>query len=315
MPVYSSAWSFALKGSVSAGFSVPGTAASVGPNAVWFKLRNETSGTTNSLFFVSGGGGFSLAPVSFTHNLKLKEKPVRSSKATAFEEIHKKGAILWTASVVPTGGTAGPTASAFWFRISTGLFPYGSALFSFGQGSASMGGPEAARESWASSNMEVARYWGWVLLFEEEQEGLDPPVVPDPPVPLPPVPIIPDVPPRPPENKRKRVTFEADVLFDFDSARIKPAAAARLYDLIYEIDRRTAPSVTIEGHTDATGSDAYNMGLSKRRAEAVKQWLITHGAPNAHRYRVIGLGENHQVASNATSAGRAQNRRVEVIIE
>ncbi len=70
-------------------------------------------------------------------------------------------------------------------------------------------------------------------------------------------------------------------------------------------------TISVEGHTDSTGSDNYNQGLSERRARAVADYLGTHGV-NASRLRVKGYGESSSIASNDTAEGRRLNRRVEV---
>ena len=72
-----------------------------------------------------------------------------------------------------------------------------------------------------------------------------------------------------------------------------------------------AVGVISAGHTDSIGTDAYNMKLSLRRAEAVKNYLVSEGI-SAKRIKVEGFGEANPVASNATAEGRAQNRRVEL---
>lgn len=72
-------------------------------------------------------------------------------------------------------------------------------------------------------------------------------------------------------------------------------------------------TVLIEGYTDSRGSDAYNLGLSERRAEAVQDFLLENGI-SPDRVRARGYGKAYPVASNATEAGRLQNRRVEVVI-
>ena len=72
-------------------------------------------------------------------------------------------------------------------------------------------------------------------------------------------------------------------------------------------------SLTVEGHTDSTGTDEYNQSLSERRAESVRQALINKGASSANVF-AVGFGESRPVASNSTHQGRSQNRRVEIVI-
>jgi OOP family OmpA-OmpF porin len=72
---------------------------------------------------------------------------------------------------------------------------------------------------------------------------------------------------------------------------------------------RPGVKVVVEGHTDSTGSDAYNQGLSQRRADSVLNYLVRKGVP-AGRLTARGFGESNPVASNDTAEGRALNRRV-----
>ena len=76
----------------------------------------------------------------------------------------------------------------------------------------------------------------------------------------------------------------------------------------------TTEAVIVAGHTDSVGTDAYNMKLSKRRAESVRNYLASHGIAG-DRIRVEAFGESQPVASNDTADGRAQNRRVELHLE
>ena len=97
--------------------------------------------------------------------------------------------------------------------------------------------------------------------------------------------------------------------FGFDSTKI-PAASASLFDnAIYTLKRNSNLAVQLEGHTDSTGPEAYNQGLSERRAEAVKNHLVENGI-DASRLTTIGYGEANPIAPNDTAAGRAENRRV-----
>lgn len=100
------------------------------------------------------------------------------------------------------------------------------------------------------------------------------------------------------------------ILFDFDQATLKPESEAALNQLLGALEGDTALSLTISGHTDSDGADAYNLDLSKRRAEAVKAWLVGKGVADG-RLVAEGKGEAEPVASNDTADGRALNRRVE----
>ncbi len=111
-----------------------------------------------------------------------------------------------------------------------------------------------------------------------------------------------------------RVTYSlGDVLFAVGRAELAPAATATLDTLIASIAREPNRHLVIEGHTDASGRAADNLALSQQRAEAVKRYLVAHGVP-ADRITAVGRGEAGALASNATSDGRRQNRRVDVIV-
>ncbi|MEO6025833.1 MAG: OmpA family protein [Candidatus Binatia bacterium] len=101
------------------------------------------------------------------------------------------------------------------------------------------------------------------------------------------------------------------VNFDFDSATIRPDAGTILDDAARALREDASVAITIEGHTDAVGTDAYNQKLSERRARAVADALI-HRDVASSRITVSGQGESKPVASNDTAEGRAQNRRVEI---
>lgn len=109
----------------------------------------------------------------------------------------------------------------------------------------------------------------------------------------------------------EKVTFATDTFFAFDKAVLQPAGKTKLEDLVSKLQGTDIEVVIATGHTDWTGSDAYNQKLSMRRAEAVKAFLVSKGLP-AERVFAEGKGEKQPVASNKTKDGRAQNRRVEV---
>jgi outer membrane protein OmpA-like peptidoglycan-associated protein len=107
-----------------------------------------------------------------------------------------------------------------------------------------------------------------------------------------------------------RIALPNELLFDFDSAAIKPTARSALLYLSDLLNNRQRLPVDIEGHTDSTGSSGYNLDLSRRRAEAVKRWFLDRGVHGARDFRVIPYGEAHPAASNSTAEGRRKNRRV-----
>lgn len=110
-----------------------------------------------------------------------------------------------------------------------------------------------------------------------------------------------------------QVTFASGLLFDFDSDVVKPTARTNLEALARSLAKYPDSDVLIIGHTDAVGSDSYNMGLSVRRADAAATYVISQGVAGT-RVGTYGLGESEPVASNDTEDGRATNRRVEVAI-
>lgn len=135
-----------------------------------------------------------------------------------------------------------------------------------------------------------------------------PPAPPPPPVAKPEPPLV--VPPAP-QPVSEKVTFDTDTFFDFDKAVLKQEGKNKLTELASRLSGMTVEVVVAVGHTDSIGSDSYNQKLSERRAQAVKNFLLTQNLP-ADRIYTQGKGEKQPVASNKTKEGRAKNRRVEV---
>jgi len=115
-------------------------------------------------------------------------------------------------------------------------------------------------------------------------------------------------------TERGVVLTLGDVLFAVGKADLKPGATRTLDKLVAAMKRDRDTTVTIEGHTDSTGRHAYNVGLSQRRANAVRGYLASKGIPSS-RLQARGLGPDFPVATNATEAGRQQNRRVELVVQ
>ena len=109
----------------------------------------------------------------------------------------------------------------------------------------------------------------------------------------------------------EKITYNADALFDFDKAVLKPEGKAKLDDLVEKVSHVTLEVIIAVGHTDGIGSDAYNQKLSVRRAESVKAYLVGKGIEK-NRVYTEGKGKKQPVADNKTDAGRAKNRRVEI---
>jgi outer membrane protein OmpA-like peptidoglycan-associated protein len=129
------------------------------------------------------------------------------------------------------------------------------------------------------------------------------------PPPPPPAPVPPPPPPAP-----KKIETLHGPQFDFDKATLRPAGKEKLDHVVRVMHENPNLRVSADGYTDSIGSDAHNEQLSKRRAEAVRQYLVEKGV-DASRIAVRGLGKTNPVASNATAKGRAENRRVEIVAQ
>jgi len=115
------------------------------------------------------------------------------------------------------------------------------------------------------------------------------------------------------QTERGIVLTLGDVLFDSGQASLKPGAASTIDRLSNFLASQPDRSLIIEGHTDSMGSDSFNQQLSESRAESVKAALVAKGIAS-ERIVAVGKGEAAPVAGNDTSAGRQQNRRVEIVI-
>ncbi len=115
-------------------------------------------------------------------------------------------------------------------------------------------------------------------------------------------------------TERGIVLTLGDVLFTSGRADLKSGTASNLDRLVAFLNQNPARHVAIEGHTDNVGSDDSNLGLSQRRADSVKSYLVHQGIDSA-RVAASGMGEHQPVADNQSEGGRLRNRRVEVIID
>ena len=114
-----------------------------------------------------------------------------------------------------------------------------------------------------------------------------------------------------PKPVAEKVTFAADVFFDFNKAVITPEGKSKLDDLSGKMRGINLEMVIVIGHTDAIGSDGYNQVLSVRRAEAAKAYLVSK-ATEGNRVYTEGKGKKQPIASNQTKEGRDKNRRAEI---
>lgn len=110
------------------------------------------------------------------------------------------------------------------------------------------------------------------------------------------------------------VTLPGSIYFDVNKSDVKPAMRARLTEIARALATVPKQKVLIEGHTDSDGSDEYNLQLSRLRADSVRSILVAGGV-SPERVEAQGYGETKPVATNATGAGKAQNRRVELVLE
>jgi outer membrane protein OmpA-like peptidoglycan-associated protein len=109
------------------------------------------------------------------------------------------------------------------------------------------------------------------------------------------------------------VTFESGLLFDFDSDVLRAESKKNLDNLASNLSSFGDSKLLLVGHTDAQGTDTYNLDLSRRRSAAVANYLEAHGV-SPSRVETTGKGEAEPIAANDTDAGRQQNRRVEIAV-
>jgi len=109
------------------------------------------------------------------------------------------------------------------------------------------------------------------------------------------------------------VHFDSDVLFAVDSATLSGDARGALGQAASVMNEYDKTAVVVQGHTDSTGSEQHNQGLSERRAGSVVTELVSRGVNN-DRIASMGFGESQPVADNASSEGRRRNRRVDVML-
>jgi outer membrane protein OmpA-like peptidoglycan-associated protein len=110
-----------------------------------------------------------------------------------------------------------------------------------------------------------------------------------------------------------RVTMRNEILFDFDSSSLRGSSRDELAEMADVFNRYNDTTIVVQGHTDSTGSEAYNQRLSERRAYAVESYLQNQGVRGS-RIDSRGYGESKPKASNGSASGRQQNRRVEIYV-
>jgi outer membrane protein OmpA-like peptidoglycan-associated protein len=110
-----------------------------------------------------------------------------------------------------------------------------------------------------------------------------------------------------------KITFSSGIMFDINRAVLKDQYRGELSELAAILNKYEDTNILLEGHTDSTGTEEYNLELSKKRSQSVGNYLATQNV-NPTRFTIMGYGESQPIASNETSEGRTQNRRVEVAI-
>ncbi|CCH55465.1 OmpA/MotB domain protein [Fibrisoma limi BUZ 3] len=110
-----------------------------------------------------------------------------------------------------------------------------------------------------------------------------------------------------------KITFGSDILFDVDSYQLKPDTKRQLTEFAQTLTKYEDTDILVEGHADATGSDDYNLKLSRQRADAVAGYLREQGV-KASRLDEKGYGEAQPIADNSTESGRQKNRRVDIAV-
>jgi len=116
------------------------------------------------------------------------------------------------------------------------------------------------------------------------------------------------------EGELLAITLRGDVFFDVDSSLVRPGLYREIERIAQVMARYPSMTIMVEGFTDSTGDESYNLELSQRRADAVRDLLVTEGV-NPTQIRALGFGEGRPIASNATREGRQFNRRVEIRIQ
>lgn len=110
-----------------------------------------------------------------------------------------------------------------------------------------------------------------------------------------------------------KITFDSGILFDVDKAALRQASKDNLTKLAKILNKYPDTNILIEGHTDSTGADDYNLALSKDRAQSVSHYLAQLEV-SAARFSTMGYGETQPIATNDTAEGRQKNRRVDIAV-
>jgi OOP family OmpA-OmpF porin len=121
-------------------------------------------------------------------------------------------------------------------------------------------------------------------------------------------------PPPPPPARGTKIAEIPGANFEFNKANLTAEGKVKISEAVAIMKQHPTLRVSVEGHTDSIGGDAYNMRLSERRAQTVADFMAENGVSRS-RMDVKGFGKTRPIADNSTAAGRARNRRVEIIAE
>jgi OOP family OmpA-OmpF porin len=186
-----------------------------------------------------------------------------------------------------------------------GLPIWGAVLGGVGGGLATSetgdGRTDAERAGGAVGGTIAGGLLGWLVghyVCEEAPEAAPPPPAPPP--------------PPPPPAARKKIESLTGPSFDFNKATLTAEGRRHVDHAVSLMKESPTLTVVVEGHTDSIGSDAYNMKLSQRRADTVRDYMIKAGISGS-RIKTEAFGKTKPIASNKTAEGRAQNRRVDII--
>ena len=110
------------------------------------------------------------------------------------------------------------------------------------------------------------------------------------------------------------MTIDMNIEFDTNKAEVLPKHRGEINRVVTFLRQYPTANAVIEGHTDSSGSRAYNQGLSERRAKAVHDYLVDNANVDADRLSHAGFGEDRPIADNETAAGKQKNRRVSAVV-
>jgi OOP family OmpA-OmpF porin len=164
----------------------------------------------------------------------------------------------------------------------------------------------------AATKIEGAKFPNWTAGCECDRELMKAPTCEPPPPPPPPAVAPPPPPPPPaaPAPTSEKVTFAADALFDFDKATLRPEGKAKMDDLVSKLAGVSLEVIIAVGYTDRIGSEKYNLNLSQRRAQAVKDYLVSKGIePNRVYTEGKGMANPVKQCPDPSAKGEIKNRK------